>query len=96
MAKIDRDDVLRPLEPIWQTKPVMADLIRARVEAVLDYAKASWRDGKNPALWRGNLKLLLTKSLQPVHLAAGLRRRSSCGGSVRMVAWARWSSPSWF
>jgi integrase len=34
--------------------------VRGRIEAVLDSAKVSgWRDGPNPAQWKGNLALLL-------------------------------------
>jgi integrase len=54
------DDVLKALQAIWQAKPVVAAHVRNRIELVLDYAKARrWRTGENPAVWRGNLKMLL-------------------------------------
>jgi len=60
VSQIGTPDVLRILKPLWQSKPETASRLRGRVEAVLDYAKAmGWRDGENPAQWRGNLKILL-------------------------------------
>lgn len=60
VSKIDTNDVLNVLNPIWQTKPETASRIRGRIERVLDYAKArGWRTGENPALWRGHLKSIL-------------------------------------
>jgi integrase len=60
VADISTDDVLKVLTPIWQTKAETASRLRGRVERVLDYAKArGWRNGENPALWRGHLKNIL-------------------------------------
>jgi integrase len=59
---IGPNDVLRMLEPIWQSKAETASRLRGRVEKVLDFAKArGMRSGKNPALWRGHLDALLPK-----------------------------------
>lgn len=53
-------DVLRILEPIWQTKTETASRLRGRVESVLSWATvAGHRAGDNPARWAGNLKELL-------------------------------------
>lgn len=53
-------DVLRVLEPIWQTKTETASRLRGRIEAVLSWATvAGHRTGDNPARWAGNLKELL-------------------------------------
>ncbi|WP_188758617.1 tyrosine-type recombinase/integrase, partial [Allosediminivita pacifica] len=53
-------DVLRVLEPIWQTKTETASRLRGRIEAVLSWATvAGHRTGENPARWAGNLKELL-------------------------------------
>ena len=53
-------DVLRVLEPIWQTKTETASRLRGRIEAVLSWATvAGYRRGDNPARWGGNLKELL-------------------------------------
>lgn len=53
-------DVLRVLQPIWQTKTETASRLRGRIEAVLSWATVSGhRSGDNPARWAGNLKELL-------------------------------------
>src|SRR4029077_20512638 len=60
VADIDANMVLRALLPIWTIKPETASRVRSRIEIVLDYATArGWRQGPNPAIWRGNLKLML-------------------------------------
>ncbi len=52
--------VLAVLEPIWRTKTETASRLRSRVELVLDWATArGYRDGLNPARWRGHLDKLL-------------------------------------
>lgn len=59
---IDTYDVMTILEPIWQTKAETASRLRARIEIVLDAAKAkNHRTGENPARWRGHLQHLLSK-----------------------------------
>lgn len=56
------DDVLAVLKPIWTTKAETASRLRGRIEKVLDAAKAKgFRDGENPARWRGHLDHLLPK-----------------------------------
>ncbi|MFD0860115.1 tyrosine-type recombinase/integrase [Roseovarius aquimarinus] len=58
--EISVQDVLRVLEPIWQTKTETASRVRGRIEAVLSWATVSGhRIGDNPARWAGNLKELL-------------------------------------
>lgn len=57
---ITREDILRILHPIWETRTETATKLRQRVEKTLDYAKAAGhRTGDNPAAWRGNLELAL-------------------------------------
>jgi len=57
---IDTALVLKVLEPIWIEKPETAGRVRGRIEAVLDWAKArGYRQGENPARWRGHLDKLL-------------------------------------
>jgi integrase len=74
VAAIDKAMVLRILEPIWQVKPETANRLRGRLELILDYAAArGYRDGENPARWRGYLDKLLLKPekvRKPVHHAA--------------------------
>jgi integrase len=56
------DDVLAVLKPIWTTKAETASRVRGRIEKVLDAAKAKgFREGENPARWRGHLDHLLPK-----------------------------------
>jgi integrase len=63
------DDVLVVLKPIWTTKAETASRVRGRIEKVLDAAKAKgFRDGENPARWRGHLDHLLPR---PSKLARG-------------------------
>lgn len=64
VAAIDTGAVLCVLQPIWTEKPETAGRVRGRIESVLDWAKArDYRDGENPARWRGHLdKLLPPKS----------------------------------
>jgi integrase len=63
IAAIETADVLAVVEPIWRTKPITAHRVRSRIETVLDWAKArGYRQGDNPARWRGHLKTLLPKS----------------------------------
>jgi hypothetical protein len=60
VAAIDTDLVMKAVEPIWATKPETAGRVRGRIEAVLDWAKArGYREGENPARWRGHLDKLL-------------------------------------
>jgi integrase len=57
---IDTTLVLKVLEPIWTAKPETAGRVRGRIEAVLDWATArEYRQGENPARWRGHLDKLL-------------------------------------
>jgi len=60
--EIDVQDVLAVLEPIWVEKNETATRLRSRVESVLDWATvAGFRQGENPAAWKGRLSALLPK-----------------------------------
>lgn len=60
VAAVDTALVLKVLEPIWTTKTETASRVRQRMESVLDWAKVrGYRDGENPARWRGHLDKLL-------------------------------------
>jgi integrase len=60
VSSIATAEVMRVLEPIWRQKPETASRLRGRIESVLDFAAAhGWRDGENPARWRGHLAKLL-------------------------------------
>jgi integrase len=59
---IGTDDVLAVLKPIWTEKNETASRLRGRIEKVLDEAKAKgFREGENPARWRGHLDHLLPR-----------------------------------
>jgi integrase len=59
---ITTDDVLAVLKPIWTIKAETASRVRGRIEKVLDAAKAKgFREGENPARWRGHLDHLLPR-----------------------------------
>ena len=60
VKQIGIPEVLQCVEPIWETKTETARRLRGRIEAVLDAAKVKgYREGDNPAAWKGNLKSLL-------------------------------------
>src|SRR5580700_6223476 len=62
VSAVDTASVMRVLAPIWTAKTETANRLRGRIEAVLDAAKAhGYRDGENPARWRGHLDVLLPK-----------------------------------
>jgi integrase len=49
--------VTQVLDPIWTTKTETASRLRGRIEAILDWARTrGFRDGENPARWRGHLE----------------------------------------
>ena len=60
VGEVNTDLIKQVLKPIWTTKPETASRVRSRMEAVLDWAKVSgFRNGENPARWRGHLDHLL-------------------------------------
>jgi integrase len=57
---VDVAHVLKVLEPIWVAKSETANRVRGRIEAILDWARTlGYRQGDNPARWRGHLENLL-------------------------------------
>jgi integrase len=60
VRSIDTALVLKILEPIWVEKTETASRVRGRIETILNWARArGFRDGENPARWRGHLDQLL-------------------------------------
>lgn len=60
VAGVDTGLILSVLEPIWNAKPETAARLRGRIEVVIDWATArGFRQGDNPARWRGHLDKLL-------------------------------------
>jgi integrase len=63
VSAIDAGLVVQVLDPIWATKPETASRVRGRIEAVLDAATVrGFRQGPNPAQWKGNLAHILPAS----------------------------------
>jgi integrase len=55
-----RDACAEPAAPLWTARPETASRLRGRIESILDWAKVrGYRDGENPARWRGHLDKLL-------------------------------------
>jgi integrase len=62
VSAIETGDVLRALEPLWRDKTETGSRVRARIEAILDWARvAGLRDGQNPATWKGHLAHMLPR-----------------------------------
>ncbi len=62
VAAIDTALVVKALEPIWTEKNETASRLRGRIESILDWSTTSgYRQGENPARWRGHLDNLLAK-----------------------------------
>ncbi len=60
VATVDAGLIVQVLDPIWIEKPETASRVRGRIEAVLDAATVRrFRQGPNPAQWRGNLAHVL-------------------------------------
>jgi integrase len=74
IASIDTGLVLKVLRPIWETKTKTAVDVRSRIELILNWAKIhGYRDGENPARWKGHLDNALpkpSKIAKVTHLAA--------------------------
>lgn len=100
ISEIEVGDVKACLSPHWQARPVTADRLRARIQAVLDYAIAhGWRKAANPARWQGLLDKVMPERKRLVRghhaalsyaeaptLAAALRRsKGTAARAVEMV-----------
>lgn len=60
VGDIGQAQVLNVLQPIWREKTETAKRLRGRIEQVLDWARVrGYREGENPARWRGHLDKLL-------------------------------------
>ena len=72
--QIGLEHLLSILTPIWQTKTETATRVRGRIERVLSWAIVKgYRQAPNPALWRGNLDMVLpmpSKVKKVTHYAA--------------------------
>ena len=92
VADVTQSHVEQVLRPIWREKTETATRVRQRIEKVLDFARASgWREGDNPASWRGRLSELFPKpskiktvthqrALPPGEMHAFMARLRQAGG----------------
>ena len=73
VADVELPHVLEVLNPIWATKTETATRVRQRLESVLAWATVrGYRQGDNPATWRGHLDSVLAK---PAKLGKGKRHQ---------------------
>jgi len=87
VGEVDTGAVVQIIEPLWRTRTETASRLRGRIEAVLDYAKArGWREGENPARWRGHLDNLLPQRAKVARVEhhAALRWREIGGFMERL------------
>src|SRR5215469_11256791 len=87
VAAIDLPLVLKAIEPLWARQPVRMNIVRNRVEMVLDWAKVrGLRQGGNPARWKGHLETLLPnrKKVAPVIHRAALPYREIAAFMVEL------------
>lgn len=62
LRDIELPHIMKILEPIWQEKTETATRLRGRIEQVLDWGTVrGFREGLNPARWRGHLDKILAK-----------------------------------
>ncbi len=60
VSSINVGMVMGALEPLWTKTPETASRVRGRIERILDWARVrGFREGENPARWRGHLDHLL-------------------------------------
>jgi integrase len=62
VGEVELGHITKILEPIWTTKTETASRLRGRIESVLNWASAhGYRQGENPARWKGHLDKILPK-----------------------------------
>ena len=100
VQSIDVGLVMKAVEPIWTKKPPTASKLRQRIEAVLDWATArEYREGDNPARWKGHLENLLPRAsrVRPTEHRAALPYSEVASFIAALRAEdgvVPWSSPS--
>jgi integrase len=77
VSEVETRHVLQVIEPIWKSRTETASRVRGRIETILDAAKArGYRDGENPARWRGHIAQILPKR---THLSRGHHKAMDYG-----------------
>lgn len=70
IGDVDSAAVVGVLRPIWTKTPETASRLRARIETILDAAKAKGlRTGDNPAVWAGGLQASLPRDKRKARIA---------------------------
>jgi integrase len=96
VAEVTVDHIEEILLPIWSTKNETASRVRGRIESVLNWASAKKhrdRNIPNPAVWRGNMEVILSKRHTAEHhpamaytdvpsLMAALREKETVGSAA--------------
>jgi hypothetical protein len=60
VADVELAHIINVLTPIWTDKTETATRVRQRIEPILAWASVNgYRDGDNPARWKGNLEYAL-------------------------------------
>jgi integrase len=60
VREVSTAHVMQVIEPLWRERTETASRVRGRIETLLDFAAArQWRDGENPARWKGHLAHML-------------------------------------
>jgi integrase len=84
---VDTALVMKAIEPIWTEKAETASRVRGRIEAILDWARVrGYRDGENPARWRGHLENLLAA---PSKAKRAVRQRKGLGEHFEALPYGR-------
>ena len=79
VGHIKTANVEAALKPIWTTKTETATRVRGRIEAVLGYATVHhYREGPNPACWRGHLDKPVASARQSFQGQASQSCRYRC------------------
>lgn len=74
VAAVDTAMVMKVLDPIWTDKRETASRLRGRIEVILDWARVrGYRDGENPARWKGLLEFSLPAKGKTVRSHASLQ-----------------------
>jgi integrase len=79
---VDTPLIVKVLQPVWSKAPETGNRLRGRIEAILGWATTSgFREGENPARWRGHLENLLAKPAD-----AKARKREAKGRGAHHAA----------
>ena len=98
VSDIGTGDVLRVIEPLWESKHATGVALRQRIEAILDWSKSrEYRTGDNPARFDGHLENLLSRMNERTSHRASIdwrempefaaKLRAVPGSVARLVEW---------